>query len=176
VVFVPDAGTTGKGVNVALLISPTGKGVRGWDDFGAGHFGASRKKKIKGETVRYGHKGSDFISEPGQIIKSPIDGTIVRMASPYAGSRFSGVVIESKDIRVKIFYLSTYSYLLGKEVKQGDVIGTDQHIAKGYTTKTKTMINHVHLEVEWINPEKLLKGDKLCCEEASCESCPSSLP
>jgi murein DD-endopeptidase MepM/ murein hydrolase activator NlpD len=173
VLFVPNAKTHGK-EEKPLLISPTGKGTRGWDNFGGGHFGASRTKTVKGEKVRYKHKGTDFISDPGQIIKSPIDGMLVRLAVPYLGSRFSGVVIENNDIRVKMLYLNVYTYLMGKTVKQGDVIGFDQHIARKYTTETRKMTNHVHLEVEWINPERLLKGDETCCETDGCESCQSS--
>jgi hypothetical protein len=136
------------------MISPTGKGIRGHDKWGGGFFGASRdggKRK---------HEGADFISETGQQVVMPLDGTIVRVARPYADdNRYSGCLIRTPEYpEVKMFYFEPLQGLIGKKAKRGCVIGFAQNVAARYPRIT----NHVHLEVHGqdgkaINPATLLE-------------------
>lgn len=131
------------------IYNPTGKVVRDSDDFGSGKFGASRGSRV--------HKGTDFISDPGQPIYSPIHGRIVREAKPYANDlAWSGVLIVGEHITIKMFYVKVEKNLIGEMVSTGQVIGTAQNIASKYSKGGKTMKNHVHLQIERVNPEKLL--------------------
>lgn len=59
---------------------PTGKGVRGKDKYGEGHFGASRSSDGK----KRSHNGTDFIATPNQDIYAVINGSITKIGYPYA--------------------------------------------------------------------------------------------
>lgn len=123
------------------MISPTGMGVRKADKFGQGIYGASRGGKI--------HKGTDYICEFGQDVYSPINGTVIREARPYASHEYSGVLIQNKWIAVKMFYFQLDYGLVGKQVEKGQVIGQAQDISKKYPG----MIPHIHFEIESVDPE-----------------------
>ncbi len=91
------------------MISPTKSSIRGTDNHGSGKYGASRGNRL--------HKGIDFICQPGQRIYSPIDGKIARIARPYADTKYSGCVIKSEDIEIKMFYFKPIESLIGTMVK-----------------------------------------------------------
>jgi hypothetical protein len=75
---------------------------------------------------------------------SPIDGKVVRKASPGTNG-LSGVVIDGGRYSAKVFYVDVDEKLIGKYVKVGDRIGTAQEIRKAY--EAPNMTNHIHLEV-----------------------------
>jgi hypothetical protein len=132
-----------------LLISPTNKGIRGVDDFGSGNYLARRGKEI--------HGAVDFICTPGQDILSPIEGSIIRVANPYAGDpNYSGLLIENSFLSLKLFYLNPNRNLIGKKIKQGEKIGIAQDISKKYNVGNKKMTPHIHLEINKIDPMVLL--------------------
>jgi len=122
------------------MISPTGKGIRDADKWGSGAHGASRGTRR--------HNGVDFICEPGQSVVSPITGTVVRVARPYADSPFSGVLIENAQISIKMFYLLPDMKLIGQEVPKGRFVGVAQDIAVKYPG----IMPHIHLQVDRIDP------------------------
>ncbi len=132
------------------MISPTGKGVRGTDNWGSGAFGASRGERT--------HKGADYICEPGQSVVAPCTGFIVREARPYADRPYSGVLIADGVMTIKLFYFSPFEHLIGKGVEQGQAIGIAQDIsAPGYAGMTP----HIHMEIQGadgapLDPEKLV--------------------
>jgi murein DD-endopeptidase MepM/ murein hydrolase activator NlpD len=122
------------------MISPTSRGIRDNDKWGSGRYGASRGDRK--------HKGTDYICRPGQEIKSPINGKIVRESKPYPGS-FSGLLIKGNHLTIKMFYFMPFDALIGERVQKGQLIGTAQDISKKYPG----MIPHIHLEVISVDPE-----------------------
>ena len=140
--------------------NPTGNPVR-MDRGGNGRYGAPRSYKDKnGNLKRYRHRGTDFECLPGQDVLSPIDGTIVRLATPYADDdRFSGLVIENDWITLKLFYVAVSAthqraaMPVGRSVRKGEKIGPAQDISHRYPGAGVTP--HVHLEITSLslNPE-----------------------
>ena len=128
-----------------LLISPTGHGVRGYDAWGGGEYGARR-------THGY-HKGVDFICIPGQKIIAPISGEVVRVAKPYVDWELSGIVLRSPEMEIKLFYFRPHDGLIGAYVEQGDEIGIAQDIRLKYDNR---MTPHLHLQINTFDPALLL--------------------
>ena len=131
------------------MISPTGRGIRGPDNYGSGAYGASRTKGDKS----YIHEGADFICLPGQDIVSPIRGIVLRLKYPYAepvkGVLFGGLLIKGSNCMVTLFYFKPIKELVTMEVQQGDLIGHAQDIA----LKHPGIVSHVHMHFDSINPE-----------------------
>jgi hypothetical protein len=126
--------------------------IRGNDSAGSGRFGSSRKRNIDGKwiSIPQGHQGLDIITFPGQAIKSPISGKIVKVGKAYSDdSRFDTLHIQGDEecysgIRCKLLYISSsVSGMLNKTVTRGEVIGVAQNISLKYKGAT----NHLHLEV-----------------------------
>jgi len=129
--------------------NPTGLGIRN-DAGGKGYYGAPRSRKLaNGKIQRYLHKGTDYKCVPGQIVRSPMTGIIVRIARPYVQGEFSGLVIAAKRLTLKMFYLQPFPQLIGKVVKIGEEIGLAQDIGKKYPLVTP----HIHVEVVRCDPE-----------------------
>lgn len=130
------------------IISPTGMEPRGFDDFGSGAFHASRGNRK--------HNGVDYACVPGQDIYMPVEGKIERIAYPYASDlKWMGCYLTNRYIGIMMFYIRPNHKLIGQHIKQGDIIGKAQNIANKYNTKDKTMTPHVHLQIQWVNPELL---------------------
>jgi murein DD-endopeptidase MepM/ murein hydrolase activator NlpD len=109
------------------------------DGQGKGHFGASRGSRV--------HNGLDLLVKENQVIMSPIDGYVKRMAFPYDDDhRWQGVEIigsgQHAQYAVKIFYFIPYK--IGWTVKAGQHIGKAQAISKKYSPAMK---DHIHIEV-----------------------------
>jgi hypothetical protein len=127
------------------IISPTGLGVRN-DAAGHGYYGAKRGTRL--------HMGMDFLCKYAQDVVSPIDGFVERIAYPYAGDRdYKGLVIRGSQLTIKLFYVAPWDWIIGTEIKQGDVVGMAQDISAKYGGK---MLPHVHLSIVAIDPEILL--------------------
>jgi hypothetical protein len=112
-------------------------GTRISDAWGRGQFGSSR--------IGHMHQGLDVKAAPGEVIRSPITGTVTREAKPYAGdSRFKGVVVKGTGdwagTEVKLFYVQ--GWLQGR-VEKGQPLGNAQDLSLRYPDIT----NHVHIEV-----------------------------
>lgn len=127
------------------MISPTGKGIRGFDEWGSGRYGAPRGGHM--------HNGADFICDPGQDIISPIDNAlVVRESKPYPKEDWSGIILKNDHFTIQIFYLKPLN-IFGSFVSQGDKIGTAQDIGLKY----HGIIPHVHLRILDIDPELFLR-------------------
>jgi hypothetical protein len=130
------------------IISPTGLGMRS-DAKGAGYFGAPRAGRK--------HRGYDFECVPGQEVICPIENAvIVRIARPYATHDYEGAVIASAQMTIKIFYVDILEFLIGKQIKQGDMIGLAQDISNRYGPQ---MTPHVHLAIVALDPAVLLNSE-----------------
>ena len=128
-----------------ILQSPTGYGVRGYDAWGGGEYGARRGADI--------HKGVDFICIPGQFVVAPISGKVVRIAKPYADWDFSGILMQSAEMELKLFYFNPYEGLVDAYVKRGAEIGVAQDIRLKYDNR---MTPHLHLQIDSIDPILLI--------------------
>lgn len=143
-----------------LFCSPTGSNtVRGIDSFGQGRFAAPRGARL--------HNGVDFNVEAGGDVYSPIFGKVVRVAVPYrSDERYKGLVIEGvgryEGYSVKLFYLDPMKGIVGRTVKQGEVIGTAQDL----TIKYSGITNHIHFEITFkgaqIDPSRFLEKEESC--------------
>ena len=123
-----------------ILINPTGGNIRS-DSMGCGLYGAPRGDRK--------HNGLDYCCDPGQTVVSPIDGKIIRVALPYAGAKYTGLMIEGHQITITMFYISPLPYIVGKDVKAGDVVAIAQDISEKYG---HGMLPHVHLRIDSIDP------------------------
>jgi len=135
----------------------TGKGVRN-DSGGSGYYGAPRSKIVDGQKVRYAHEGVDYICDPGQIVRMPCTGKIVRLAYPYTDKSYGGVVIEAKRATLKIFYFEPYGGIEGKTLKVGEPIGVAQDVSLRYPGQGVTP--HIHLQIEKCDPEILFRNEE----------------
>lgn len=125
--------------------NPLKKMVIRQDDLGSGNFWKSR--------IGHYHEGIDLECTKGETVFSPISGTIIRKAYPYATDKnFEGCVIQNDTQEVKIFYV--ISNRVGQTVKAGEAIGICQAISTKYSSAMK---NHIHVEIRengaLINPE-----------------------
>ena len=117
--------------------------VRGKDQHGFGHFGASRGSRQ--------HKGIDVVNQAGQMVVSCSDGHISKIGYPYNPQdpakghlRYIEVTTHSKD-RERYFYCEAAPGIeLAKKVKRGEVIGVAQDLCCIYGMD---MTQHLHFEV-----------------------------
>lgn len=137
------------------IISPTGNWNVRNDGAGLGYFGAPRGKKL--------HAGVDLQCVPGQVIWSPINGTIVREAYPYVGDlKWTGCLIVGDQMKVKMFYMRLLPRIrrfLPYDVKVGEKIGWSQDITNRYPNEPN-MTPHVHMELQImgnVNPMDYIK-------------------
>jgi len=131
-----------------VLISPTGRGIRGQDNWGSGAHNAPRGKRK--------HDGVDFICKPGQKVQSPIYGRVVRVARPYVDSPYLGCLIANERLEIKLFYFKPDISVIGKDIKQGDYIG----IAQDISIKYPGIVPHLHLQITNMDPNLLLRGEE----------------
>lgn len=131
------------------MTNPTGGKMR-TDPMGKGGFLAPRGGRD--------HKGLDFTLPDGvgQDVVSPLKGLVRRLVKPYAGLDFDGLVITDGIMRVCLYYVAPDASLLGKEVREGQVIGVAQDITlrkslDGRTWAEQGMVPHVHMECT-VNP------------------------
>lgn len=116
------------------------------DDFGAGHFGASRGNRT--------HNGIDLAADPDTAVCSAVVGKITKIGYPYGDDlsyRYVEVTTPYGD-RVRYFYVVPTDYIgtfdIGTEIEIGDPLGVVQNIAARYDTDDKKMNNHFHFEVK----------------------------
>lgn len=112
---------------------------RGCDDFGCGHYGASRGSRK--------HNGEDFKLQPGAYVRAFRAGKVNKLGFPYKGNyTFRYVQISGDGAYMRYFYVEPLVGV-GDYVEKGQIIGICQDIAGHYNTQDKTMTNHFHYEV-----------------------------
>lgn len=115
--------------------------LRGADDWGAGHFGASRGGRP--------HNGVDIATVPGEPIYCYNRGEVTRLGYAYADDlKYRIVDITDGDYRWRYFYVEP-TVKVGDRVEAFDQIGFDQNIAARYAARdpNRKMVNHMHLEI-----------------------------
>ena len=131
----------------ADFANPTGKDLRGCDDYGCGEFGAGRD----GGGRR--HEGTDFDAAAGQKVDAPISGFVSKIGAAYSGdARYHFVQITNPALHyeARVFYVDP-SVKEGQAVHLGQPIGRARSLQPRYHGIT----NHVHLEIERIGGRKL---------------------
>lgn len=126
--------------------------LRGADPTGNGWYGARRSNGTRK------HKGLDVLVTPGESIKSPIEGEIVRIGQVYTFTKkFKLLVIKNDVYELKLMYMDPVSFENGTRIAIGDYIGKAQSISSYWGKKMK---DHLHIEVKkyglLTDPEPLL--------------------
>ncbi len=120
------------------MTNPTGGRIRN-DGVGEGYWHAPRGSRV--------HLGIDLLLPEGvgQQVIAPHSGVIVRNSFPYQGDeRFSGVLLEGASAESRLWYLESLLGIIGKFVKQGQVIGHAQDISIKYGKGCRP---HVHWQI-----------------------------
>ncbi len=119
------------------------------DEAGQGHFGADRGSRT--------HRGVDFYLLPGEVLLSPVTGTVTKVGYPYADDlayRYIEVSLMNNH-RHRFFYVEP-EHEVGNIILVGTRLGTAQDIVKRYPGIG--MRHHVHYEIKYgstyINPEE----------------------
>lgn len=120
------------------MISPTGLGRRE-DSEGSGKLGARRGSRR--------HRGEDWLCTKGQDVVAPFDFTITRVAYPKTDLIMKGIKWECGSSNGRMYYFVPDKNLIGKKVKEGQVIGKAQSISEYY--KLPKMKDHIHFQVNY---------------------------
>ena len=124
-----------------VIENPTGLPVRN-DTAGRGRYGAPRGGRR--------HDGVDFECLPGQVIKAPIAGDLVRWGPYRNDPAWSGARIAGERMQIKLFYFEPFDDVIGTWVRRGQAIGKAQNIAEKYPGQG--MKPHVHLQIDSVDP------------------------
>ena len=119
--------------------NPTGKPVRGCDDFGCGAFGSRR------DAGERRHEGTDFEADAGQAVDAPISGFVTKIGEAYVDDgryRFIEITNPALHYVARVFYVDP-SVAEGQAVRLGQPIGSAHSLEPRYPGIT----NHVHLEL-----------------------------
>lgn len=116
--------------------SPTGHGIR-IDAEGDGNLGAPRGDRI--------HAGIDFFCRKGQHIVAPFNMRIIRNSYPNADLIMNGIAWKFGKSEGRLFYFIPLTRLIGKDVSEGQIIGSAQSVSEYY--QLPKMNDHVHFEV-----------------------------
>lgn len=141
------------------------RGTRGIDAFGGGGFNAPRSRSGKS----YGHKGLDFLANPGDLLIMPFQAFVTRQGLAYSGADLGSLHLEGigewVGYTAKILYaikLGTLEFNQG--VLAGGPLGEAQDVASYHEKKAgdgRKMKNHVHFELrhkgELIDPTPLFR-------------------
>ena len=128
-----------------MITNPTGLGIRN-DSKGSGLYRAKRGHRL--------HAGLDFLCVPGQDVVAPISGIVTRKVTVYRGeSEWVGLEIVGKKGKIKLFYVTPCSGIIGTHIIEGTVVGIAQDISLKYGEE---MHPHVHLEIKEFDPELLI--------------------
>ena len=126
------------GDGAADFANPTGFEVRAHDDFGFGHFGASRDGGARH------HEGVDYVGFAGQDVVAPIAGQVTRMGYAYSdgGHKYVEITNSQTGYQARVFYVDA-TVAIGDELQLGQKIGSLKTLQVRYPGIT----DHVHLEV-----------------------------
>lgn len=118
------------------------------DDWGNGAFAASRGGRY--------HLGRDYLYEPGEEVRTPMEATVLRLGYPYNDSesenRYRLIEMLSFNVETgarliwRFFYVRPF-VAVGEVMMPAEVIGEAQDISSKYVREgRRPMGNHVHVE------------------------------
>jgi len=117
--------------------------IRQCDDWGCGHYGASRGDRQ--------HNGVDVICPGGKEVRCGLSGTVTKLGYPYSDDlsfRYVQVTVGGNfDFR---FFYVTPAVTLGEKVVSSTVIGRAQSLTTRYRATEKgrgPITEHVHVEI-----------------------------
>ena len=118
--------------------------IRGTDNHGSGHYGASRGSRT--------HRGVDLAMYPKSSVCTDIDGTCTKLGYPYGDDlNFRYVELTSSTgQKFRYFYVNP-EVEVGDYLLRGQVIGTSQKLGDRYPGITE----HIHFEIIDTNSEYL---------------------
>ncbi len=119
-------------------------GIRSHDPLGAGHYGATRGSRL--------HRGIDLVAEKGDVLLSPVSGTITKIGFCYSDDlSYRYIQVTEKQggtitLHHRFFYVEPICKYrtIGSTVLCGDKIGLVQEIVKRYPNITP----HFHYEIK----------------------------
>lgn len=128
------------------------------DGRGDGSFGASRGI-LPGGRGKF-HDGVDLVVSPGQLITSPINGTVEKIEYPYASDlRWTGIQLRNHLIRCEIWYMTPKDGLVGTYVSIGWPLGYAQDISEKYPqNEDGKMTPHIHVRMSLLPFSFLVDG------------------
>lgn len=118
------------------MISSTGKGIRN-DSEGSGELGSRRGSRR--------HRGTDEECDKGQDIVAKFDCKLDRISYPNDDHVMEGVAWSAGRSEGRMWYFKPDRSLIGKEVKEGQVIGVAQSVSEYYGLPD--MDDHIHFQV-----------------------------
>jgi len=141
------------------MIDPAGTFEVRRDPMGSGAFGAPRRSGGRS----YTHRGLDTRTAPGDSVRAPLGGHVTRIGLCYAAEPFRLVVIEHRAWECRVLYVEPLEDLMGRRVRQGQIIGWAQDVTRRRDYAARGMLAHVHTEIrcgdELLDPAALMGMD-----------------
>lgn|GEM_PF-1469172 len=125
------------------LLDPAGTYQIRSDGMGDGAYGAWRRNGAK----RYAHRGLDTICTPGDSVRAPMAGAVSRIGWCYAGEDYRLVVLEARCWECRVLYVEPLEGLLGRRVREGEIIGHAQDVTLRDGYAEGGMLPHLHTEL-----------------------------
>ena len=110
--------------------------------------------------ARY-HGGVDYATVPGDAIRSPVDGTVLRVTNAYLKDNrgLKAIVVGRELFEFKVLYVDpAMDIKAGTDVKMGEMIGKAQDLAPKFG---KNMPNHVHFTILDRNKKRVAPSQEL---------------
>ena len=116
--------------------------IRGLDNWGAGHFGASR------DSGKRKHKGVDYVNHFGEAVEAFENGVVSKIGRPYSPKSAKKRHFRYVEITCANGNRHRYHYVdalvqVGQEIKRGDILGAAQDLAVVYPG----IVQHFHFEL-----------------------------
>lgn len=115
------------------------------DDWGNGAFAASRGGRY--------HLGRDYLFEPGEEVRCPMEATVLRIGYPYSDdTSFRLIELLTFSVETSARIIWRYFYVrpcvaVGEVIGPGQLLGEAQDISSRYEKDGRQpMGNHVHVE------------------------------
>jgi len=135
------------------LVNPSGGEIRGTDDHGSGHYGASRGNRA--------HLGLDIVATPGQSIVSPVEGKAVNFVGATLKKPIVDITPKNSALgidKIRILYVfapDNVTPWVPYDVRAGQSIGTLADLVKDLNYP-EGITQHVHVQVmvggKWVDP------------------------
>jgi murein DD-endopeptidase MepM/ murein hydrolase activator NlpD len=126
--------------------------IRGYDKYGAGHYGASRGQRV--------HNGVDLVVPAGSDFRSLNSGTVSKLGYAYKGDMgLRYVQVTARDGKLWRYFYIHPAVKIGDVVKEGDLLGTVANLQPRYPGIT----DHVHFEImdngRHLDPTDMIEAD-----------------
>ena len=141
-----------------MILRQTPMVIRGPDRWGSGEYGASRDRG------RRRHRGVDLVCEAGDVILSPVSGTVTKIGYPYdpngpKGHKRYVQVTDDDGLHHRFFYTDALADV-GLQIETGQPLAKAQGLQDIYPGIT----DHIHYEIKrpdgsFIDPTPMVMGN-----------------